>query len=93
MGGVGKGLQRLRRQRSKPKIPPNLRSVSNIPNLLGKFTHQVSGGGVERQGQLEMAEIVAQTLGSAGEAVAIQAGTGTGKSIAYLTPVVDALAH
>ncbi|NNF54098.1 MAG: ATP-dependent DNA helicase [Acidimicrobiales bacterium] len=67
--------------------------MSKIPNLLGRVTHEVAGGGEERPGQAEMAEIVAQIVGKAGEAVAIQAGTGTGKSIAYLTPVVDALAH
>ncbi len=40
-----------------------------------------------------MAERVAEAVGTAGTAIAIQAGTGTGKSIAYLTPIVNALAE
>jgi ATP-dependent DNA helicase DinG len=52
----------------------------------------VSGGGEDRPGQVEMARRVATALDAQSPA-AIQAGTGTGKSIAYLTPIIDALAH
>lgn len=44
-------------------------------------------GGVERSGQVEMAEAVAQALDS-GRHLLVQAGTGTGKSLAYLVPSV-----
>ncbi|MDL4775183.1 MULTISPECIES: ATP-dependent DNA helicase [Thermomonosporaceae] len=44
-------------------------------------------GGAERPGQVEMAEAVQQAIGS-GEHVAAQAGTGTGKSLAYLVPAI-----
>ncbi len=44
-------------------------------------------GGAERQGQIEMAEAVAHAF-DAGEHLAVQAGTGTGKSLAYLVPAI-----
>jgi ATP-dependent DNA helicase DinG len=42
-------------------------------------------GGEERAGQIEMAEAVADAMTS-GEHLLVQAGTGTGKSLAYLVP-------
>ncbi|MCC5698747.1 DEAD/DEAH box helicase, partial [Klebsiella pneumoniae] len=44
-------------------------------------------GGVERAGQLRMAEAVERSI-TTGEHLAVQAGTGTGKSLAYLVPAV-----
>lgn len=44
-------------------------------------------GGTERHGQVEMAEAVAHAFES-GEHLAVQAGTGTGKSLAYLVPAI-----
>jgi ATP-dependent DNA helicase DinG len=44
-------------------------------------------GGSERSGQVAMAEAVAQAFVS-GEHLAVQAGTGTGKSLAYLVPAI-----
>src|SRR5690606_5074434 len=44
-------------------------------------------GGSRREGQHAMARAVADALGS-GEALLVQAGTGTGKSLAYLVPAV-----
>ena len=44
-------------------------------------------GGTHRPGQLEMAEAVARALAT-GEHLAVQAGTGTGKSLAYLIPAI-----
>ena len=46
-------------------------------------------GGSERSGQVEMAEAVAHAF-DAGEHLAVQAGTGTGKSLAYLVPAIAA---
>jgi ATP-dependent DNA helicase DinG len=46
-------------------------------------------GGTPREGQQQMAEAVADAL-ETGEHLLVQAGTGTGKSLAYLVPV---LAH
>ena len=45
-------------------------------------------GGSERSGQLHMASAVARAFES-GEHLAVQAGTGTGKSLAYLVPAID----
>jgi ATP-dependent DNA helicase DinG len=44
-------------------------------------------GGTERSGQIEMAEAVERAFDS-GEHLAVQAGTGTGKSLAYLVPAI-----
>ncbi|WP_207401118.1 ATP-dependent DNA helicase [Actinomadura roseirufa] len=44
-------------------------------------------GGAERPGQVEMARAVEKAIVS-GEHVAAQAGTGTGKSLAYLVPAI-----
>jgi ATP-dependent DNA helicase DinG len=44
-------------------------------------------GGSERHGQIEMAEAVAHAF-ETGEHLAVQAGTGTGKSLAYLVPAI-----
>jgi len=44
-------------------------------------------GGAERGGQIEMAEAVARAFDT-GEHLAVQAGTGTGKSLAYLVPAL-----
>ncbi|WP_203595986.1 ATP-dependent DNA helicase [Actinomadura bangladeshensis] len=44
-------------------------------------------GGAERPGQVEMARAVEKAI-DAGEHLAAQAGTGTGKSLAYLVPAI-----
>ncbi len=44
-------------------------------------------GGAERPGQVAMAEAVQRAI-ETGEHLAVQAGTGTGKSLAYLVPAV-----
>ncbi|MEU8802535.1 ATP-dependent DNA helicase [Spirillospora sp. NPDC048819] len=50
-------------------------------------TAVASIGGAERPGQVEMARAVEKAIES-GEHVAAQAGTGTGKSLAYLVPAI-----
>jgi len=54
---------------------------------LDEVVADLSGGGEHREGQREMAEAVAATIADDGHA-AIQAGTGTGKSLAYLVPAL-----
>ncbi len=44
-------------------------------------------GGTQRDGQVQMAQAVAQAFAT-GEHLAVQAGTGTGKSLAYLVPAL-----
>ena len=44
-------------------------------------------GGARRPGQVQMAEAVSHAFAS-GEHLAVQAGTGTGKSLAYLVPAI-----
>jgi ATP-dependent DNA helicase DinG len=44
-------------------------------------------GGTQRPGQVQMAEAVAHAFAT-GEHLAVQAGTGTGKSLAYLIPAI-----
>jgi ATP-dependent DNA helicase DinG len=56
-----------------------------VPDLLATAVAAV--GGTERTGQLAMAEAVAAAIRT-GEHLAVQAGTGTGKSLAYLVPAL-----
>ena len=65
------------------KVDP--RALPPVPDLLAAAVEGI--GGAERPGQVEMAEAVERSLRS-GEHLAVQAGTGTGKSLAYLVPAV-----
>ena len=56
-----------------------------MPELLAAAVAGI--GGSERPGQVAMAEAVQHAIES-GEHLAVQAGTGTGKSLAYLVPAV-----
>jgi ATP-dependent DNA helicase DinG len=60
-------------------------NTSDVTELLGKAVAAL--GGSERSGQIEMAEAVARAFDT-GEHLAVQAGTGTGKSLAYLVPAI-----
>ncbi|UXA16695.1 ATP-dependent DNA helicase [Mycobacterium sp. SMC-4] len=59
--------------------------TEDVVSLLA--TAVASLGGTERAGQIAMARAVAHAFDS-GEHLAVQAGTGTGKSLAYLVPAV-----
>lgn len=59
-------------------------SVS-VPGLLAMAVAAL--GGSERRGQIEMATAVAHAF-ETGEHLVVQAGTGTGKSLAYLVPAI-----
>ncbi|MEU2006573.1 ATP-dependent DNA helicase [Rhodococcus sp. NPDC019627] len=63
-------------------MPENL---PNVPELLRMAVRSL--GGAERSNQLTMASAVAHSIDT-GEHLAVQAGTGTGKSLAYLVPSV-----
>ncbi|OHU89017.1 ATP-dependent DNA helicase, partial [Mycobacterium talmoniae] len=56
-----------------------------MPDLLA--TAVAALGGTERAGQVQMADAVARAF-DIGEHLAVQAGTGTGKSLAYLVPAL-----
>ncbi|MGE4428206.1 MAG: ATP-dependent DNA helicase [Solirubrobacteraceae bacterium] len=56
-----------------------------VPKLLAAAVAAL--GGSEREGQLEMAVAVARAFDT-GEHLVVQAGTGTGKSLAYLVPAI-----
>jgi ATP-dependent DNA helicase DinG len=57
--------------------------LPDVATLLSAAVARI--GGAERPGQVRMAEAVALAIDS-GEHLAVQAGTGTGKSLAYLVP-------
>lgn len=61
--------------------------MTTAEELLGKVTQALPGGGEARPGQVEMSLKVAETLGD-DDVLLVEAGTGTGKSLAYLTPIV-----
>jgi len=54
-------------------------------DLLARATAALPGGGEDRPGQQAMAEAVARAVAT-GRHLLVQAGTGTGKSLAYLVP-------
>jgi ATP-dependent DNA helicase DinG len=58
-----------------------------IADLLAKVASLLPGGGEQRAGQVAMAEAVGRAIGT-GRHLVVQAGTGTGKSLAYLVPAV-----
>jgi ATP-dependent DNA helicase DinG len=61
---------------------------SALPGVAGLLAVAVAGlGGAERPGQVTMTDAVQQAI-QTGEHLAVQAGTGTGKSLAYLVPAV-----
>ncbi|QFG26905.1 ATP-dependent DNA helicase [Actinomadura sp. WMMB 499] len=63
-------------------------SDTKIPDMATLLAAAVEAiGGAERPGQTTMAEAVRSAIES-GEHVAAQAGTGTGKSLAYLVPAI-----
>lgn len=65
--------------------PPPSELLADVGDILDQV---ISGmGGARRDGQHEMADAVASTLAEGG-ALMVQAGTGTGKSLAYLVPTL-----
>jgi ATP-dependent DNA helicase DinG len=65
---------------------PSAKAKSGPPGAAGLLAAAVAGiGGAERPGQVAMTEAVERSI-RLGEHLAVQAGTGTGKSLAYLVP-------
>jgi ATP-dependent DNA helicase DinG len=63
-------------------------AVSGAPSVADLLATAVEAlGGTEREGQQDMAAAVERALRT-GEHLAVQAGTGTGKSLAYLVPAI-----
>jgi len=60
-----------------------------IADLLRETASELPRGGEERPGQVEMAEAVERAI-SGRRHLVVQAGTGTGKSLAYLIPALRA---
>lgn len=56
-------------------------------DLLGRITADLPGGGERREGQQTMASTIATAIDT-GHHVIVEAGTGVGKSLAYLVPIV-----
>lgn len=66
-------------------MPDDPDETAGVDRLLDRAVAAL--GGTRRDGQLTMAREVARALGT-GEHVLVQAGTGTGKSLAYLVPAI-----
>ncbi|WP_029117713.1 ATP-dependent DNA helicase [Mycobacterium sp. URHB0044] len=64
---------------------PEASETARVTGLLAAAVTAL--GGTERSGQIEMAEAVERAFDT-GEHLAVQAGTGTGKSLAYLVPAI-----
>jgi ATP-dependent DNA helicase DinG len=63
--------------------------MSSAIDQLGRVTQLLPGGGESRPGQEQMAAAVAETVDKSA-CLLVEAGTGTGKSLAYLAPIVAA---
>ncbi len=69
-------------------MPPPTVATRDLPGVAELLEAAVTAlGGARREGQDTMAEAVRASLTS-GEHLAVQAGTGTGKSLAYLVPAI-----
>ena len=68
-----------------PAAPVSTRDLPGVAELLEAAVTAV--GGARREGQDTMADAVRKAL-TTGEHLAVQAGTGTGKSLAYLVPAI-----
>jgi ATP-dependent DNA helicase DinG len=66
-------------------VPASAVATPPVTDLLAAAVADI--GGAERPGQVTMAEAVRNAI-ETGEHLAVQAGTGTGKSLAYLVPAV-----
>ena len=60
---------------------------AEVEDALSRVVAQLPAGGEARPGQVEMATAVAKAI-EAGRPLCAQAGTGTGKSLAYLVPTI-----
>jgi ATP-dependent DNA helicase DinG len=69
-------------------VPPGSVATTDLPGVSELLTAAVEAvGGTRREGQDAMVQAVRKAITS-GEHVAVQAGTGTGKSLAYLVPAI-----
>ena len=74
--------------RYRSTVSAGSREAGELPSVTELLTAAVAGiGGQERPGQVTMAEAVERAI-QTGEHLAVQAGTGTGKSLAYLVPAI-----
>ncbi|WP_407691178.1 ATP-dependent DNA helicase [Saccharopolyspora mangrovi] len=81
-------LERASRADAEEPSLPLGKARKDIPDLATLMKVAVEAvGGVPREGQARMAEAVEHTI-TTGEHLAVQAGTGTGKSLAYLVPAI-----
>ncbi|MGI8793639.1 MAG: ATP-dependent DNA helicase [Acidimicrobiales bacterium] len=61
--------------------------MSDVTEALARVVSALPGGGEARSGQVDMAEAVAKAIVERRHLI-VQAGTGTGKSLAYLVPSI-----
>lgn len=61
--------------------------MPDLATSLAELVAELPGGGEVREGQTRMAEAVEESIDS-GRHLVVQAGTGTGKTLAYLLPAI-----
>jgi ATP-dependent DNA helicase DinG len=67
------------------RLAPDASGLPPVTDLLATAVAEI--GGAQRPGQVQMAEALRDAIDS-GRHLAVQAGTGTGKSLAYLVPAI-----
>jgi ATP-dependent DNA helicase DinG len=85
--GAGAHGRAGEREDNRKEMPEDKKAAKRSPpGVAALLATAVAGiGGAERPGQVAMAEAVQRAI-ETGEHLAVQAGTGTGKSLAYLVP-------
>ena len=85
--GAGAHGRAGEREENREEMPEDRKAGKRgPPGVAALLATAVAGiGGAERPGQVAMAEAVQRAI-ETGEHLAVQAGTGTGKSLAYLVP-------
>ena len=78
-----RGSRSSRARRAAPGADAD--NPERAASVLARIVGEMAGGGEERPGQAEMAARVARAIRT-GTHLVVQAGTGTGKSLAYLAP-------
>lgn len=69
------------------ELPPPRRRRGSLATQLERVVAELPGGGEVRDGQRQMAEAVERSM-QTGRHLVVQAGTGTGKTLAYLLPAI-----
>ena len=73
-----------------PMVPTGSLDIGAVVDAFGEGGTLMTGSRTPRPQQAEMAELVAKAFAKPGQRLMIEAPTGTGKTLAYLVPAIEA---